>query len=556
MTARLSAAVVTHVVCSGIRKGKNAVADAVRGMDPSRTKTMHDRSPAARTSRAFLVPLTTAIVLTALATRAPAQEPEAGRLDGRVTSRRSDAPIAGATVRIVRMAVSLFERPTYRREILAETMTDDSGRFAFARVPPGDLYLESFAQGFGTAARSWESHQDGEPKRIDLALDDGDRLRGRVVDAERQPVAAALVQVLSATSPSVVVEATTRADGSFDAGWFSGADGLVHVFAPGIAYEPTRVTDLADGVEFTAHRIGALFVRVLDEEERAIDECDVTVLDWCRKCEALVPEFPSPTWHCGPALPPGAPLRVPHDRFGTKALLIEAEGHAPLVTMHFQLGPDSIDQEIVTRFVPGGTIQARVRGADGMPLAGATVSVIRRWPRCTCTESSRPAVATAEPREVRVTTDRNGVLEVLALDEASYRVVIEHADHADLVLEDVFVGGRSTKVLGKVVMERGAQIVGRVTFDGEALPFASVALITSSPHEPRLIREVLASADESGDFVLPLRVKPGRYWLNAAPPGPSRLLWEDALRTSAREIVVAAGEGTVRADLSGTMKPR
>lgn len=517
---------------------------------------MRERSPAARTMRARSILLTTAVVLAALAARVPAQEAEAGPLAGRITSKRSGDPIPGAMVRIVRMDVSLHERPTYRREILAETVTDDSGRYAFTRVPPGNLHLESFAKGFGTVARSWESRQDGAPRRIDLALDDGHRLRGRIVDAERQPVAAARVQVLSAISPSVVVEATTRADGSFDAGWFTGAEGLVHVFAPGLAYEPTLVTDLADGVELTANRIGALFVRVLDEEERAIDECDVTVLNWCPACDALVPEFPSPTHHCCPASPSGAPLRIPHDRFGTKALLIEAKGHAPKVTTAFRLESDGIDQEIVTRLLPGGTIQGRVRGADGLPLAGATASVIRRWPRCNCTESSRPAIATTEPREVRVTTDRNGMLEVGALDEGSYRVVIEHAEHAELVLDDVFVSRRSTKLLGKVVMERGAQIVGRVTFDGEALPFASVALITSSPHEPRLIREVLASADESGDFVVPLRVKPGSYWLNATPPGPSRFLWTDALRTSAREVVVAAGEETVRADLSGETKPR
>jgi len=510
---------------------------------------MHERHPAAHTLRALALFLATTAVLAA-------QDAAAGPLDGRITNRRSGDPIARATVRIVRMDVSLFERPTYRREILAETVTDDTGRYAFARVPPGSLHLESFAEGFGTGVRPFETRADAEPKRIDLVLDDGHRLRGKIVDGAGQPVAAALVQILSAIPPSVVVEATTRANGSFDAGWFAGAEGVVHVFAPGIACEPTLVSDLADGMEFPVQRIGDLFVRVLDEEGRAIDECDVTVLDWCPTCEALVPVFPSPTEHCGPASPSGAPLRVSHDRLGQKALLVEVEGHAPMVTLAFQRAADGIDHEIVARLRPGGSIQARVRGADGLPLEGATVSVIRRWPRCTCTESKRPAIATAEPREVRVTTDRNGMLEVGALDEGEYRVVFEHAEHADLVLDDVQVTRRSTKQLGKVVMERGARIVGRVTFDGEALPFASVALITSCPQEPRLIREVLASADEDGDFVVPLRVKAGRYWLNAAPPGPARHEWTDALRTSAREIVVAAGEDTVRADLSGVSKPR
>ena len=177
----------------------------------------------------------------------------AGRVAGRVTA-RDGSTLSGVYVSVVQGSGG---RPM---GIAEAATTDSNGEFKLESVPPGDQRVSFSKQGFVRQEKSVESGP-GKESRIDVVLDPGLELRGRVVDESGQAVPMANIQV-QATGEG----ANARSDGG---GMFTVAglrDLHYSLVARKSGYVDARVDDVVPGssgpVTLTMRRGGSVTGRV------------------------------------------------------------------------------------------------------------------------------------------------------------------------------------------------------------------------------------------------------------------------------------------------------
>ena len=162
----------------------------------------------------------------------------AGRLEGRVVDARG-RPIAGARVmahpdhREVRSAELMMarqDRPAWAR-------SDADGRFLIEDVEPGILRVIAHAKSYQQAVLSGLELTAGAEREIEIVLEAGAVVEGRVTTADGVPVAAASVSVAPRREPgggnSFVVT-------SADSGGTTDAEG--HYRVDGVAVGPASIT--------------------------------------------------------------------------------------------------------------------------------------------------------------------------------------------------------------------------------------------------------------------------------------------------------------------------
>jgi len=139
-----------------------------------------------------------AAVIVALAggQAAPAAEPP-GRLAGRVTAEGTNAPIASARVILMPAA-----RPAGPFAPPAQTLTDQEGRFAFERVAPGEYRVDVQKAGYAPLSDPFANNRQttrvaaGQATEVELHVQKGAAISGRLVDASGEPVADARVMAM------------------------------------------------------------------------------------------------------------------------------------------------------------------------------------------------------------------------------------------------------------------------------------------------------------------------------------------------------------------------
>ncbi|MBX3458388.1 MAG: carboxypeptidase regulatory-like domain-containing protein [Planctomycetes bacterium] len=154
---------------------------------------------------------------------------QAGAIEGRVLKRSDRSPVAGARV----------ELGTVLGGMLDSTTTDSEGKYRFDQVPPGigapggegdgmgGAAVRAIAGGYAIATRDLRVRSGETRTGIDLLLDDGASVTGRVVDTKQQPIAGASVYyndndflrggewVAGLELPKRTVQTTTDAQGRF-----------------------------------------------------------------------------------------------------------------------------------------------------------------------------------------------------------------------------------------------------------------------------------------------------------------------------------------------------
>jgi len=139
-----------------------------------------------------------AAVIVALAggQAAPAAEPP-GRLAGQVTAEGTNAPIASARVILMPAA-----RPAGPFGPPAQTITDQEGRFAFERVAPGEYRVDVQKAGYAPLSDPFANNRQttrvaaGRTTAVELRLQKGAAISGRVIDAMGEPVAEVRVMAM------------------------------------------------------------------------------------------------------------------------------------------------------------------------------------------------------------------------------------------------------------------------------------------------------------------------------------------------------------------------
>lgn len=119
--------------------------------------------------------------------------PRPGRIEGRVVDRATRQPLTDFQVEIgsTRVGNMVTSSSDFRREFHA-----DDGSFALENVAVGGVELIASAAGYIPLRRSGIDVEEGKTvASVELALDRGTRLTGRVIDPDGNPLAGASVQL-------------------------------------------------------------------------------------------------------------------------------------------------------------------------------------------------------------------------------------------------------------------------------------------------------------------------------------------------------------------------
>lgn len=308
-------------------------------------------------------------------------------------------PVAGAAVQLaVRVPGARI-----RQRLTVET--GENGRFVFEGVVPGKLGVEASRPGFAPSAPVLFRIEPGERRTdLELVLQAGLRVAGRVVDAEGTPVPEARVRLSREGSPRAIEPVRTDEEGRFafddvDAGPFSltASQGGIDARRDGIAAP-------ADDLEIVL-AAGAIRGVVTTPDGAPIREFTVGF-------ERFVPAGVDV-----PASPPGSAKFVSADgRFererlepGRYDLLISAPGASPTRRAGVVVEPGGVaDGSVVLG--AAGTIAGRVVAA-GQPVVGARITL--------------PSGYTGGP----LYTDDDGTFLVTGVAAGRRSIVATHVDH-------------------------------------------------------------------------------------------------------------------------------
>src|SRR4051794_29158311 len=147
-------------------------------------------------------------------TQAAPTEVQTGRIAGRITAEGANTPIAGA--RIILMPAA---RPTGPMGPMGpmgmppQALTDQDGRYLFDRIAAGSYRINADKSGFAPIADLMRPPTvqvvTGQTVTLDLQLQKGAVIAGRIVDARNEPATDVRIMVLRRFTPPAGARATS-----------------------------------------------------------------------------------------------------------------------------------------------------------------------------------------------------------------------------------------------------------------------------------------------------------------------------------------------------------
>lgn len=137
--------------------------------------------------------------------------PAAERVSGRVIDLRSRQPLQSFTIILERSPADDARRPS----ATSRSFVDANGAFTFDHIPEGDLRITARAEGFIPSTTLKRSLRRGEPLELEITLDAGAEVSGRVTDEGGMAVADAPVSINPADGEGEPVEGSSDERGEF-----------------------------------------------------------------------------------------------------------------------------------------------------------------------------------------------------------------------------------------------------------------------------------------------------------------------------------------------------
>jgi protocatechuate 3,4-dioxygenase beta subunit len=413
---------------------------------------------------------------------------EAGHLEGRVLSEEDGKPIAEARVELT-PDDNNYDRPGY---VDLSAVTDEDGHFSIEEVPPGSY----------TANATEENHlpvnkpvtvAEGEHAKLELRMQIGLVLHGKVVNGHNQPVADARIvdQIPGNFDDNEHWFAHTEEDGSFELhGLPHGAQVLV--VTADEHPELVQSIDLPSAGEVVLKLLdGASLDGVVHGPDGPVENAQVQfIADAHSGSDAQASTDDEGHFHMGGITP------------GTGTLIVAAQGLAPSDPVNVHLHEGQTNHVEVT-LGAGLSLAGVVVDDQGQPIGMATIEA---YPL-----SGGPRGAGGSVSGNSNTAD--GTFKLSGLKAGDYRVFAYHDGLSQTTPTNVQAGAseiklvlaRGGKVSGKVVGSSG-QAMHKFMVEGEEFQSVdgSFTLHDASPELTELMVE--------GDFLgtrVPVSIKPG-----------------------------------------------
>ena len=459
-----------------------------------------------------------------------------GGIEGRILDAQSKLPVSGARVMVIAGLVNRISPLT--------TVADPAGRFSFPAVSAGPVLVFA-AEADGYPASSFTLGGDGghvvqeaAVTVIDLELEPGVRVVGRIVDARGRPVPYATITFSDPKRRSDPTRSAISAtDGRYEVEGLR-PDTLHEVriqaagFAPFVEDDEARVA-ITQGfmeLDFVLEPGAALAGRVVDPEGAPVRGARVSVeARGGRRVAERVQDLVAVSGPAGAWTIAGVPPRV--------ELVVRAEHDtwSAVETAPLSLRAGET-RDVALTLGRGARLEGRVVDARGSPVADARV----RWGPIAEGEEGRTRDAFRAdqllgPRVVRTSAD--GVFVLDRLEAGTLVVKVEADGHPDWYRRDLVVPADGDPLPLRVELETGAPIAGRVLDAVTRRPVEGVWIYARRQDDAN---------EESGEREDPGRIRPlvsiqtdaeGRYELPPVPPGRYEVVAWFALgyRTAAQE---------------------
>lgn len=500
---------------------------------------------------------------------------------GRVLDATTKAPVPGALVFLQNNNHNNLMHTTPGRERGIPTMADASGTFQFKNAPRlAHVTLTAEAPGYASTQVANRPLKADSANEFTLEIEQGEPIRGIVVDVQGKPVAGAQIRAIGLSSKTPQQErVTSLEDGTFEFPTLRrGPYDLTTTSPYHCDLKTGNVMTGESDVKLVLRARGAIKLQVLAAGTKApVKAYTVSLKRFFPNAPnsvANVPDFPDRRITPGDyaAEYGGAWALVRGVPAGNYRFQIADDRHAKTMSPDFTVKEDGEPLEIVTVMSLGGTITGSVIDDRGAPVAGATV----------VTDLNGGLAADSPLREVFVTmmperhtnqstrTDSQGRFVLTKLAFADYMVRVAHPRFCEgkAINLKILEEGQAVDA-GVIQLVLGTTISGTTMVGGQ--PMGQIKVQLSTPMTPEIVKaaqdpnltpaqqqeaarqmfSVSVLSDGDGRFKLPKRVPPGTYRVTASRQGSQdmfRVLMD--VKESERQVTVVAGQEDLTLDFN------
>ena len=260
---------------------------------------------------------------------------------------------------------------------------------------------------------------------------------------------------------------------------------------------------------------GTVKLRVLDCNGGPVASCKVSVMRYFQ-AKGSFGKLPSlPTSELGQRDFAGDVATIRSLPLGEFVVQVEADLHALTRSEPFSITDEANTAEVTVKLQRGTTITGTVYGADGKPLAGATVATREASQFSGLVQMFGDLLPITTTR-TSVVTDKEGHYQLKHIASGTYRIVTTHGDYCT-ASTSTEVKDEKTLALGDVKLIQGAEVFGTCLLGDK--PVAGLKVTITKPDSnaaPGTQPTWKTTTDEQGQWRMEEHIPPGDYEICAA----------------------------------------